>query len=160
MQAFETSYTYTPAMTRQAYLAFLWRTNVVFLVLTLALFAFGVFWFQNVEYGTLSGLCLGVVLVYWSGWVRAFRQSSASAAEGGNPQVVFSFNEEGMAASTSIVTTTVKWAGIDRVVRTRKFIFILRKGITHPMPIPVKELPEEAANALLSWVRQSGGKVR
>jgi len=146
-------------MAKSAFLPYLWRTSAVFLIALPILLVLGIIGFQSCEWGTLSGLCLGVSLVHGIGWVKAYRSTGLIAAQPSVDTVHLAFDDDGLSVSNELITSTIKWRAFGALVTTKSTIFLIRHGVSNPMPIPISALSDEAMAELLRQIRQAGGKV-
>ena len=154
---------YTEALIRQAAFHFWVRTvsKRFFAVLALCCGSFAYLLFTTEpgwEVGALGAILIiamaFVALVYFVHYKKSMEKFRAM----GSPVASFEVSDLDFSFSSSLGSTTLKWAAISEVwVFEDMWLFIFSKA--QFSTIPLADIPDEAKDYILSRIRSSGGKV-
>lgn len=155
--------TYTPAIVRQAALAFVRRGMGGLALLGMAWLIFGAALSLNRHYSWLGGMWCGIsavlsILVVGI-CVTHYRRGMARLRRMKVPHAVISLSQAQFSASADSGSWSVPWTTFSAVWRFRDF-WLLVIGTSQYVTLPLAPLSEEARSFIVSRVTESGGRVQ
>ena len=153
-------FTYTPALARRAYLAYVWERQPVAVCLSPLIFVLAITLWRSPDYAFLGGILFGIVTLFCALWAGGWSRSGRLAAALGSPEIEWIASEVALVLHTAQVETRMAWSGVFTLHRTRRFWFLVRPGVIGFVFAPVDALSEEFRAFLEGRVRVAGGRVR
>jgi hypothetical protein len=160
MTEFRVSFLFSASVARRAFVSLLWESRTVIVVLTPVVFAWALAQVTSREYGSAASFSMGVVLTIWVSWLALFRRAGAAVSTAGNPEVTLILADDTVTFRMVNAETIVRWQGISRVYRFKRFWVFVRTGTVYASVVPAELLSEDARNFIESKVRQAGGRLR
>ncbi len=156
--------TYTPALVRQSVWAFWRRTVGITLSITqLLLTAYLVVVIREGNMGWLVGVFGTLVALGYAYLVALFvvrwRVGMVSLKAMGSTEATLEFNEEGFSLRSGAGQMGLPWRSVREVWRYPGYWMLLLSPSQY-LTLPLDTVPESVQEAILSCVREHGGKLR
>src|SRR5258706_12637358 len=107
----------TPQLAKRAFLASLWDTYMVYMVMSVLAGVGCVFELKNAEMRPLGCFGLGVIAMLWWSWLNAYRWAGHLASTMPNPELTVKLSEGGIEFSSRDAMSRLSWSAVRSVSR-------------------------------------------
>lgn len=156
----EVTYSYTPAMARDAMRHFLWRNYGGILFGVLIALAWIPWAAVRPELRWFSGLVAGLVAAWLRSFVLAYRAGVRAADLFSSRPFTLRLTAAGLEFDSESFRGFSPWSAYPLVVSSPRYLYLTRTGTSQPLVLPVAPIGPDVVSFLLARVREAGGRVR